>query len=137
MTEAYRTDHLAWIQASNVVNVNPDAVDLASVVNMTAELSVLPSTPTTLVTYTVPVGKKLLVKRVKGVGHIESEFDVEIDSIVRGYGWTSAATPNMNLNYQDTPLIANAGETVDIVATHYDTSSKLIRASLEGELVNG
>lgn len=135
MTNAYRTDRIAYVTGfSSPVPVDIDPIDLNNVVNTTSEVLCLSGAPTTIVSYTVPAGKKLLIKGMKGTGHIESEFDLYVNASKRGFMWTSAAKPSEWQDYSSAPIVAVAGDSVTIQATQYETPSYTIRAALEGEL---
>ena len=134
MSNTYTTDRLATVIVGNTINVNTDPVDPANVVNVWDEQLLPTGTVTTIISYTVPAGKKLFVKEVVGWGEYEAEFIVDVDGVQKGGGWAAPAARNMILPYTPGPIIANTGQLVRVRAIQNSGASRTMRANLMGEL---
>lgn len=106
-----------------------------STVNTYSETLVPFATPTTILTYLVPVSQTLYVTEAIGWGDTSGEFLIKINGITKGGGRTTAATPNFEGDYLSAPIIAMAGDMVTIVAEHYNPSPKTMKANLMGGIV--
>lgn len=106
-----------------------------STVNSYSETLVPFATPTTILTYLVPVGQTLYVTEAIGWGDTNGEFLIKVNGITKGGGRTTAADPNFQGEYISAPIIAMAGDTVTIVAEHYNPASKTMKANLLAGIV--
>jgi hypothetical protein len=135
MANTYATDDIATVTVSNTVNVNTSPVVLANVVNEYNEFLCPSNTPTTIVSYTVPSGKTLLIKSVIGWGEADGEFLLYVDGVLKGGGRTSAAERTKNLLYAYGPVVATAGQVVTVKAEQNELATETMRANLMGELI--
>lgn len=106
-----------------------------STVNTYSETLVPFATPTTILTYLVPALQTLYVTEAIGWGDTSGEFLIKVNGITKGGGRTTAATPNFAGDYVSAPIIASSGDTVTIVAEHFNPASKIMKANLLGGIV--
>lgn len=136
---AWQKIHTTLLSGNYALDVNVAAfapLITANVVNLYGEATVPVATETTVVSYTVPVGKTLHIYGMIGWGDWDGEFFVKVDGAMKAGGRTSSATRTLSLDVKNAPIIALSGQVVTI-RTYTDTAlaSKMMKANLMGGLV--
>lgn len=90
------------------------------------------TTPTLLFTYTVPVGKTLVMDLLKLGGDNVATFDIEIDSTIEGKGriWHTSYKDKIEFN----GLTLIAGQKIEVKVNHNRPSVGAFEARLLGSL---
>ena len=118
------------------VNIIGSSVSTSNLINIYGDATAPVATETTLVSYTVPVGKTLQIYGMVGWGDWDGEFLIKVDGVVRGGGRTSSATRTLRINFSYAPTNALAGQVVTIkTITDTATASKMMKANLLGGLI--
>lgn len=133
-TKRLETDSLNNLYV-NIASGSTGIPVFTSTVNSYSETLVPFATPTTILTYAVPLGQTLYVLEAIGWGDTNGEFLIKVNGITKGGGRTTAATPNFEGDYIAAPIIAMAGDIVTIVAEHFNPSSKTMKANLLAGIV--
>jgi len=95
--------------------------------------AVLPNTETTLITYTVPVGKTARLKTVNTSGSASGLFRVKVNSSTMLTGRTS--WNNRNWTVVLGTLQASAGNAITLTVIHNETINQKFEGSVGGELI--
>lgn len=116
---------------------NPSGVPaLDTTINVYSDALVSFSTPTTILTYTVPALQDVYIVGAVCWGDTDGEFLIKVDGSTRGGGRTTAAMPVFSFSYSPAPILATAGQVITIQATHYNPASKTMKANLLGGVKN-
>jgi hypothetical protein len=99
--------------------------------NIYAEnLAVPPNSTTLMFSYTVPGGVTYNINGLIGWGTYDAEWLILINGANQGGGWSSPSARTLQLNYQNIPIVAVAGDTVAVTVTNYAASSQTFRMNL-------
>lgn len=123
------TDRAVYV---DILHDSSGGTGFANTINSYSETLVPFNLETTVLTYTVPLGQTLHITEVIGWGDTDGEFFVRVNTIQKGGGRTTAATPNFIGDYSSAPIIANAGDMVTITAHHYNPSAETMKVNLLG-----
>jgi hypothetical protein len=91
---------------------------------------------TTLFTYSVLASTTYLLNGFIGWGTYDAEFLVLKNSARIGGGWSSPTNRTLSIDYGATPIIANAGDVINITVTCYASSTQTFRLNVLAELMS-
>lgn len=124
------------VNADGSLNVTQAVAATDTPINQFDTQTSIPSGSEQLIlSYVVPVGKILKVKKIIGWGTYDGEFILRIDGTQVGGGRTSAANRTLDLSYEAAPMEAVAGQQVNIYIEHYSSSTESFSANLLGGLL--
>jgi len=132
MTEAYRTDHITWLNgvSANVsipVSNNPTlTVDIPG-----SNVAVVPSILTTIVTYTNSAATPLFIDGWIGTGQYEGDWFFVVDSVIRPEDRSSASSMKAGTQFT-TPRRLEPGSIIDIKVEHYGAATGQFAATIFG-----
>ena len=121
------------IDGSNPLPVTTSGTSGVTEIAIYGSQTVVFGATTTIVTYTVPVGKKFKVGTINIGGEADGEFTLEINSSIIAYIRNSASEQTKNV-YFDYNIVATAGQIVEIRAKNinYRKNAMVYKATLSG-----
>ena len=78
--------------------------------------SIITDTETTLITYTVPVGKLLVLKSIEASGENRAKYTVEVDTIVKAIRRSYEPIFNVDFDFDKVQFVA--GQIIKVKAEH-------------------
>lgn len=101
------------------------------------QLNIAPATPTIVNTYTVPVGKKLILALIQAASDNRATFEVLIDSVLVAKRYTQVTILTTDFSFGSGLLVGvevSAGQTVDVSVNQNGPSNADMNATIFGEL---
>lgn len=114
-----------------MLNVNTGFVPITSGLNKFGTATVVPVTPTVIVTYTVPVGATLNIGNMNVWGDVDAEWVLTVDGNQVGGTRTSPSKLSEDVRYFVT-IQAVSGSVVQIQGMHYSDVPRVLKANLQG-----
>ena len=118
----------------NVNIVSDESDTFGTPTNLVNEITAPYATETPIVSYTVPVNKEFNITKVIGWGDYDGEFFVRIDGVFMGGGRNSTANRTLTLMYEMGPIMATAGQLIEVSIFHYSPSMQIFKVTVEGGL---
>lgn len=100
-------------------------------------LGVATGVPTTVVSYTVPVGKKFIMSIVQGAATNRADYEVQVGAVTIAKRYTQVTVLSTDFNFGAGFVVGvevAAGVTIDVVITHNQPGTADMNATIFGEL---
>lgn len=103
--------------------------------NLYGDVQTTFSVPGILLDYAVPEGRAMKLTSLIGWGDTSAEYLVYINGQPRGGARSSAESRTVQVWWDNSPIMANSEDLIEVVGCHYSTGLKNLRVNLIGALI--